>query len=110
MSEPNVCPDCGGPLIGKPRMCPKKPYRCTSQPAPQEPVNLMKAFQRSIDEWRIANEKTATEGAPLVPQEPSADIQAVRELYRDDINAMAQALIDLRADLAEARRELEERT
>jgi len=39
------------------------------------------------------------------PQEPSADIQAVRELYRDDRDAMAAALLRLRADLAEARRE-----
>lgn len=37
---------------------------------------------------------------PPAPQEPSADtIAAVRALYRDDRDAMAQAVIDLRADL-----------
>ena len=40
---------------------------------------------------------------PTPPQEPPADtIQAVRELYRDDRDAMAQAIFSLRADLAEA--------
>lgn len=39
------------------------------------------------------------------PQEPSADtIQAVRELYRDDRDAMAQALIDMRATLEDLTR------
>ena len=35
------------------------------------------------------------------PQEPSADtVQAVRDLYRDDRDAMADAIVRLRADLA----------
>ena len=42
------------------------------------------------------------------PQEPSADtIQAVREVYRDDRDAMAHGLLQMAQDLAEARRELE---
>jgi len=46
------------------------------------------------------------EAAKHEPHQPSADtIQAVRELYRDDRDAMAQAILSLRADLAEARRE-----
>ena len=41
------------------------------------------------------------------PQEPSDDtLQAVREVYRDDLDAMADSLLRLRADLAETRREL----
>lgn len=38
-------------------------------------------------------------------QQPSADtIASVRALYRDDLAAMADSLLRLRADLAEARR------
>jgi len=40
------------------------------------------------------------------PQEPSADtLQAVRALYRDDLDAMAHGLLQMSKDLAEARRE-----
>lgn len=49
--------------------------------------------------------EAAVAQAQAAANAPSADIiQAVREMYRDDPAAMADSLLRLRADLAEARR------
>lgn len=64
---------------------------------PVKVVDLPAVLKRCLESL-VVEQKPA-------PQEPSADIQAVRELYRDDRDAMAAALLRLRADLAEARRE-----
>lgn len=53
----------------------------------------------------LASEQLFEDTSELAPQEPSADtIAAVRALYRDDLDAMADAILRLRADLDKATR------
>ncbi len=83
------------------------PYWSPRALAPQEPSD--KPPSECVSYCRHDADTTKARCAwckPTVWQEPSADtLQAVRALYRDDRDAMAAALIQMRADLAEARRE-----
>lgn len=80
-----------------------------SQPAPQEPSASSQPPSECVSYCRHDADTTKARCAwckPIVWQEPSADtIQAVRALYRDDRDAMAHGLLQMRADLAEAQRE-----
>ena len=61
--------------------------------APAEGPTLAPTHREALNVW-----------VELTPKASPDTIAAVRDIYRDDRDAMAQAILSLRADLAEARK------
>ena len=85
--------------------CGRMPYgddgemQCCGWDFKRWPWHILKQRTTDASMARMAKEYAALQ------QQPADTIQAVREVYRDDRDAMAHGLLQMSKDLAEARRE-----